>query len=162
MQHIKAVAFDFGNTLIGEQDLMYRRASPHPIPGVRETLHALRGQVILCVASNSIYPAANLAAVLEAAGLGGLFDHIVTSNDIGFAKPDRRFFDALLRMVNAQPRQCVMIGDSYHNDILGGREAGWHTVWYAAGRHISENDADEVITHMADAAAAVRWIDQRA
>ena len=60
--------------------------------------------------------------------LSGVF----VSQQVGWQKPQKEFFGAVFRtlgMTEADKRQAVMIGDSLHSDILGGRNAGLDTVW---------------------------------
>jgi HAD superfamily hydrolase (TIGR01549 family) len=48
---------------------------------------------------------------------------------MGLSKPDRAFFEAALRELKAQPKDVVMIGDTYKNDILPAIDLGMRTVW---------------------------------
>jgi HAD superfamily hydrolase (TIGR01549 family) len=57
-------------------------------------------------------------------GLFDLVDVIVDSAEEGFEKPDRRLFDAALRMAGAQPSRAIHVGDIYHIDVAGARAAG--------------------------------------
>ena len=61
---------------------------------------------------------------MRTSGIYGYFDHVFLSEDIGYQKPDRRFFDWVLESLNAEPRQCMMIGDDITVDIAGARDAG--------------------------------------
>lgn len=59
------------------------------------------------------------------------FDAILISEEIGIAKPDRRFFDLAVERL-ALPRERVLcVGDSPSSDIRGGCSAGLATCWYA-------------------------------
>lgn len=51
------------------------------------------------------------------------------SFEMGVAKPDKEFFRQALERLNAEPRDVVMIGDTYKNDILPAIELGMRTVW---------------------------------
>ena len=64
-------------------------------------------------------------------GLSPYLDAVVTSEEVGREKPDRRMFQAILRKLRAAPSSSVMIGDDYHKDIVGGKRAGLATVWIA-------------------------------
>jgi len=57
-------------------------------------------------------------------GLFDLVDVIVDSAEEGFEKPDRRLFDAALRMAGAEHGRALHVGDIYHVDVMGARAAG--------------------------------------
>jgi len=57
-------------------------------------------------------------------GLFDLVDVIVDSAEEGFEKPDRRLFDAALRLAGAEHARALHVGDIYHVDVAGARAAG--------------------------------------
>lgn len=72
---------------------------------------------------------------LESLGIRGFFDGIFVSDEIGFAKPDRRFFEYVLEKAAVGRDNSVVIGDSLSSDIAGAANAGILSVWYnPAGR----------------------------
>lgn len=66
---------------------------------------------------------------LERLELTAFFDGIYLSSDYGVKKPDRRFFDTLLRERHIAPETAVMIGNDGVCDIQGGRAAGLSTFY---------------------------------
>ncbi|MGY3765680.1 YjjG family noncanonical pyrimidine nucleotidase [Vagococcus vulneris] len=59
------------------------------------------------------------------------FDAVFISEEIGFDKPDVRFFDHLLNSLNiTETSQVLMVGDSLSSDILGAYRSGISSVWY--------------------------------
>ena len=62
-------------------------------------------------------------------GLLGRLDHIVISGEVGAWKPDPAIFCAALDLVDAQPSEALMIGDSLHADIAGAARLGIGTIW---------------------------------
>ena len=70
---------------------------------------------------------------LRGSGLDKLLDEIFISEDIGFEKPDKRFFEPVidkLREYGIEKNECVIVGDSDSSDIQGGINAGIRTVHY--------------------------------
>lgn len=70
---------------------------------------------------------------LEVSRTERYFDTICISEEIGFQKPKKEFFDIFLDMAHleeADKEQCLVIGDSLTSDILGGINAGIDTCWY--------------------------------
>lgn len=66
---------------------------------------------------------------LDQLGLTDCFDGIYLSSDYGVKKPDRRFFEVLLRERGIDPKTAVMIGNDGVCDIAGARRAGLATVY---------------------------------
>ncbi len=77
---------------------------------------------------------------LEALGLLEAFDAIVTTDTLGFGKPDPRMYLEACRRVDTPAAACVCVGDSLAWDVLGARDAGLRAVWLdRAGRGSHEN-----------------------
>jgi HAD superfamily hydrolase (TIGR01509 family) len=96
------------------------------MPRVPEALAALRTLgVTLVVVSNSD---GTVERSLEAAGLRGLFDHVVDSALAGYEKPDPRIFRHALALAGADPARTLHVGDLYHADVAGARQAGIHSL----------------------------------
>lgn len=99
------------------------------LDGAAEFLARLkeRGRVFLITNGT---PAAQYGR-LDALGIRSLFDGIFVSDEIGFAKPDPRFFGYVLSAAGAAREDCIVIGDSLTSDIAGANAAGIYSVWYA-------------------------------
>ena len=58
------------------------------------------------------------------------FQHIVISDEIGVAKPNRGFFDYVFEKIDFPKKEKVLIiGDSLSSDIRGGNNYGIDTCW---------------------------------
>lgn len=66
---------------------------------------------------------------LQSLGLERYFDGIYLSSDYGVKKPDRRFFQLLLRERRIRPECAVMIGNDGICDIAGAQAVGLTTVY---------------------------------
>ena len=75
----------------------------------------------------------SLPQFLGPSGLLELVDGVVTSADVGAAKPDPAVFEAALRAVGADPGSSLHVGDSLENDVAGARAAGVRAVLIARG-----------------------------
>jgi putative hydrolase of the HAD superfamily len=80
---------------------------------------------------------------LTALGLQHSFDVVLTHDDTGAHKPDPRPFRMALDELGVAPERAVVIGDWKERDILGGRNAGIHTVYARYGDQYSQY-ADKV------------------
>jgi FMN phosphatase YigB (HAD superfamily) len=112
------------------------------VPGAHGTLVALRNKGYrLYAASNSFGHLQRQR--LRLAGLLELFDNTFISIDIGYDKPDIRFFRYVMAQLPPTGSTPLMIGDSITSDIIGAKNAGWHTCFfnrYAASSPDAETD----------------------
>ena len=86
----------------------------------------------------------NLHTVLKEFGLDGIFTHVVESAAIGVRKPDVRIFQKAIELLEVQPAQTTMVGDSIGNDIRPAQAAGCRTVWLR-GQQWNNAPVDETL-----------------
>ena len=72
-------------------------------------------------------------AKLERLGVLGQVDFMVTSEEAGAEKPDRRLFALCAEKAGTVPERCVFVGDSLTNDAAAANAAGMLGVWYRPG-----------------------------
>ena len=66
---------------------------------------------------------------LHTLGIGELFDGVYLSSDYGCKKPDRRFFELLLKERGIAPESAIMIGNDGVCDIQGAKAVGLSTLY---------------------------------
>ena len=99
------------------------------VPEAKEMLDILRDKGYrLFAASNSFGHLQRRR--LERAGILSYFEDTYISMDIGYDKPDIRFFQEALRRCGLQPNEVLMIGDSMTTDILGAQAAGIEALFF--------------------------------
>ena len=99
------------------------------VPYSKETLEALRDKGYrLFAASNSFGHLQR--SRLQHAGILHLFEDTYISMDIGYDKPDVRFYEEALRRCRLQPNEVLMVGDSMTTDIIGAQAAGLDAVYF--------------------------------
>jgi putative hydrolase of the HAD superfamily len=54
--------------------------------------------------------------------------HLFVSSQIGYAKPDPRFFRAIERQLSAAPSELLLVGDDRGADFDAAQAAGWHAL----------------------------------
>lgn len=81
---------------------------------------------------------------LTKAGLLHYFDKLFVSNNVGYEKPDPRFFAHCLEATGFAPREVLMIGDSITADIKGAMQAGWNVCFYNKHGRDSGLDCPEI------------------
>ena len=99
------------------------------VPETKETLDALRAKGYrLFAASNSFGHLQR--SRLQHAGLLGYFEDTYISMDVGYDKPDVRFYQEALRRCGLQANEVLMVGDSMTTDIIGAQQAGMNAVFF--------------------------------
>jgi len=101
-----------------------------PFPEVVEALRALKAAGHrLAIVSNTDDDiiAGNVAQ------LGGLIDRVITAQQAGAYKPDRRLFDHAHAQLGVRPDEVVHICASPHLDHAAARDVGFRCVWVDRG-----------------------------
>jgi putative hydrolase of the HAD superfamily len=128
-QIVAAVIDDIPDTLECFDQLFSHFARPDSwrcfddVPDVLTRLEA--GGYSLAVASNfdrRLHEVCNGFPVLRKIGIR------VISSEVGFRKPGRGFFDALVSQAGCDSKEVLMVGDDAANDVAGAREAGLSAV----------------------------------
>ena len=69
-------------------------------------------------------------------------DHIFISGQLGYAKPDIKLFRYVEKMMKLDTENTFFVEDSFANDIVGAKNAGWNAVWInRRNRVISDYEA---------------------
>jgi putative hydrolase of the HAD superfamily len=93
-----------------------------PYPDVLPALRELRDRgVTLVIASNWD---CSLPEWLRPAGILELVDGVVTSAEVGAAKPAPRVFQRAVAVAGVEPGEALHVGDKVDNDIEGAAAAG--------------------------------------
>lgn len=103
------------------------RESWCPVPGAGELLREVNGQAKVAVVTNNLVE--EQRKKLDALGFSSYVDALVTSEEVGVAKPEPGIFHDALERVGCSAEEVVMVGDSWASDVLGARAAGIRAVW---------------------------------
>ena len=102
------------------------------LPGAQEAVERLHEKYRLFLASNGT--ASVQHSRLTSAGLYPYFEKVFISQEIGFNKPSREYFETCFAQIpDFDPEKAIMVGDSLTSDILGGIRAGIKTCWVNPG-----------------------------
>jgi len=115
----------------------YRRLQPLRA-GVPEALEVLAGRHRLATLSNNVV---RVRELLEEYGIDRFFSAWGISDEVGFAKPDRRLFDHVLTQARCQPAEALMVGDRLDNDILPAQRLGLRTALIELKSHFGDAPA---------------------
>jgi len=109
------------------------------VPGVLDELRA-RGHGLAVVSNWDV----SLHDVLEATGLAARVDVVVTSAELGAAKPDPRPFAAALAALGAAAGAALHAGDTVAEDVAGARAAGVRPVLVSRDGPPARSPGDDV------------------
>ncbi len=70
----------------------------------------------------------SLHNILQSLKLDSYFDFVIASLEFGTEKPDPKIFHFALEKANVNAQHALHIGDSFEDDYLGAKNAGWHAI----------------------------------
>ena len=98
------------------------------LDGARELLEKLHGKVRMYIITNGVDFIQRRR--YGHSGLAEFFDGLFISGELGFEKPDARYFECVeAKIENFSAKNTIVIGDSLTSDIKGGVEYGIDTCW---------------------------------
>ncbi|WP_141604039.1 YjjG family noncanonical pyrimidine nucleotidase [Terrilactibacillus laevilacticus] len=107
----------------------YLKEGHQLISGAIELIEDLKNKYDLYIVTNGV--AETQDKRLRDSGLFPLFKDIFVSEDTGFQKPMKEFFDYVFaRIPDISLEETLIIGDSLTSDIKGGELAGIDTCWF--------------------------------
>jgi YjjG family noncanonical pyrimidine nucleotidase len=99
------------------------------LPGAAELLDSLSDTHRLALITNGLSSVQR--SRLRLSPVGARFEIVVISEEIGFAKPDPRVFDAAFEAMGGPHKdEVLMVGDNLFADIGGGKSYGMATCWF--------------------------------
>ena len=98
------------------------------LPGAEEAVDALSKKYRLFLASNGT--ASVQKGRMTSANLYRFFEKVFVSQEIGYNKPSKDYFERAFAQIEGFDRsKAIIVGDSLSSDILGGNNAGIATCW---------------------------------
>ncbi|MBT2599791.1 YjjG family noncanonical pyrimidine nucleotidase [Oceanobacillus sp. ISL-74] len=133
-----------GGVLLEKSCRSYLEEGKQLVDGALELITDLQPQYELYIVTNGV--SKTQYKRLSASGLHPLFRDIFVSEDTGFQKPMKEYFDYVFtRIPNFDVNQALIIGDSLTADIKGGQLAGLDTCWLNPDK--KPNNTDIVPTY---------------
>ena len=113
---------------VGERYLEHLGRAGYLYPEASRLLDSLRGKYTLSLLTNGFSQVQR--SRIDMTDTSKYFATVVISEETGYQKPQREIFEVLLRNIDHNERDDVlMIGDSYSSDIVGGFNAEIDTCW---------------------------------
>lgn len=113
--------------------------------GAVELVQYLYGKYPLYFATNGMV--SSQMGRLRASGLLPYATDVFIFEDVGYPKPDARFFDVCLSRMpdGVHASEICLIGDSLSADIIGAVRYGLHTIWYDRANTGTPSPAEETV-----------------
>ncbi|MEQ6378377.1 pyrophosphatase PpaX [Bacillaceae bacterium S4-13-56] len=123
-----------------------------PFPGVVDTMKSLKEKGYkLGIVTTKMRRTVEMGLIIT--GLEGLFDTVITLDDVKKAKPDPEPIYKALDALDSIPEETIMVGDNYH-DIEAGKNAGTKTAgvaWTIKGKDfLGKYNPDYMLEEMED------------
>ncbi|KAF0129095.1 MAG: putative hydrolase of the HAD superfamily [Bacteroidetes bacterium] len=131
---IKVLVFDWGDTVMldfGFQGPMANWPKVAWVPGAQKLLEVVYLKYRCVIATSADHSDVNnIRMALRRVGAEQYFHHFYSQIELGFKKPEPRFFSEVLRLSGFEPHESMMIGNLYDKDIIGAKEIGMVTVLF--------------------------------
>lgn len=121
------------------------------VEGAEELLRQLYGKYELFIVSNGTLSVQERR--IKSAGIEKYFSKIFISEQIGYNKPSREFFDSCFMQIPGFDREkALIVGDRLSSDISGGINCGVKTCWFNPRHEAKDPDipADYEISRLAE------------
>ncbi|UHA76280.1 YjjG family noncanonical pyrimidine nucleotidase [Paenibacillus sp. 481] len=140
----KAYGREVDGVLLEKSYRSYLEEGHQLVHGAFELIKSLHQKYDLYIVTNGVsktqYKRLHDSALLP------LFKHVFVSEDTGFQKPMKAYFDYVFaRIPHFNVEQALIIGDSLSADIVGGQLAGLDTCWF--NPELKPNDLDIAPTY---------------
>ena len=126
------------------------------LPGVKKFLLAARAAGIPASVGSST-PRKNIDTVIEMAGLEGLFEAIVSADDVQRGKPDPEVFLKGAAKLNREPGRCVVFEDAFVG-IQAGKSGGMKVVGIASTHPIEKLTEADIALHNLEGVSPVELL----
>ena len=102
-------------------------------PGAVEGVKALSEKYKVYITTNGVTTTQH--SRLDNCAFSPYFTKMYVSEETGFAKPDKRYFDYVMSDIgDTDPGHYLIIGDSLSSDILGAYNSGIDSIWVNTDR----------------------------
>lgn len=152
---LKTLGIEYNESLIQEINDVYLDTLSKQemlINGAKDVLEYLCGKYKLGILTNGFRK--TQLAKLNSSGIDKYFKILVSSEDIGFPKPDEKIFSYAQKVSGYPKEKIAYIGDDLENDILPAIKFGMQAIWFKNNNSFISNlpikDNIVVIDHLSE------------
>lgn len=112
----------------------------HLLPGAKELCEKLSKTHTLYIVTNGFSMVQHKR--FENSEIKPCFADIFVSEDIGYQKPQREYFDYVFEKIpSVDKKNILLVGDSLTSDILGANNAGINSCWFNPNQKENQTNA---------------------
>jgi putative hydrolase of the HAD superfamily len=132
---VRCILFDWGDTLMYSfsefTGIMANWPRVEALPHAALVLETLQPICRLAVATNADMSfEADIRRALERVDLSSYLEKIYCFRNLGVQKPQPEFFSAILKDLQLEAGQVLMVGDHFEADVIGAVNSGLSAVWF--------------------------------
>lgn len=132
---IKAILFDWGNTLMKElpdqTGPMVTWEKVERVESAEECLKQLSPSYDCYLATNAKDSTKDeIRKALQLVQLDSYLKDIFCFQEIGFSKPSKQFYDAILKKLSVHADEVVVVGDNLGSDVVGALQNGIEAILF--------------------------------
>jgi len=80
----------------------------------------------------------DITPLCQELGLSALLQVVVTSQEVGFNKPQPEIFQAALKQAKVKPAEAIYVGDQHQIDVVGANKVGMRGILLDRGGYFEE------------------------
>lgn len=126
-----------------EYDIIYKSYLAHfginEIQNSLEIIKTLKGKGCKIYIATNGYSKTQRSRILNS-GLSKIVDDVFISEEIGYDKPDKNFFEYIFNKLNMDTDKTIMIGDSESSDIIGAKNANIDSILFVKNPNEEKKD----------------------
>lgn len=111
----------------------------HLFIGTIEILDYLHSKYKLHIITNGFEEIQYLK--LQNSDIQHYFETVTSADQVGVKKPHPAIFETALKNASVDPKNTIMIGDSFEADILGAEKVGMHTLFFNYRKEVFEKSS---------------------
>jgi FMN phosphatase YigB (HAD superfamily) len=163
----QCILFDWGDTVMRNfpefEGPMHLWPNVEPVPDIGPALQSLQPTSTLALATNAVDSGEDdIRKALQRCDLGGFFDVVFCFRKLGFRKPDRAFYGAILEGLGLEAQSVFMVGDTFESDVRAANGVGISAVWFNPTSEESRSGPlHRTIHELRDLPAALRALGAR-
>lgn len=89
-----------------------------PVPGAKDFLEWAKDHYTLTLATNPVWPQEIVELRLQWAGVDPkIFNMITNATNMSACKPEKEYYQDILKLMDYEPQNCLLIGDKMNMDL---------------------------------------------
>jgi len=80
---------------------------------------------------------------IERFDLAKYFDHIMVEGELGYGKPEKKFYIELMQRLNESAENTAIIGDNYEWEVVAPKTFGFFSIWHDWKKRGVPNEATQ-------------------